>query len=120
MMKGGEIGWKGRIQVIPDRICHEPVPFPVKVVVMGGGKHLRLYQNFGDGQSQGDVHGNRQGIFRNQDVDFEFFNKGIDVILELLFDLLDLACQGTVTFGHAKTFCLNLLDLRMGEMGLCG
>jgi len=67
----------GHTEIVADRIDRKAHTLPEKIVVMGNGRQLCFRHHFGQGQPQGDVHGNRQHIFGNQQVEFETFDEFI-------------------------------------------
>jgi hypothetical protein len=66
----------------------------MKVVVMGNGGYLRFRDQFGQGNSQRNMHRYTQGVLGDQQVDIE----GLDEVLQLN---LDNGFQGMNGFGDA-------------------
>ena len=71
MADGIEHRGKGIMQDVPHPIDEKTVSFPTEVMVMGNGGDAGFRDIFCDRYAQGDVHGNRQGIFRDEEIDIK-------------------------------------------------
>ena len=54
----------------------------MKIVVVGHGGDLGLGHRLGQGQAQGDVHGDGQGVFHHQQIDVKGCDEPVDGLLE--------------------------------------
>ncbi len=80
-MNARKFGRKGHLQVIADAVGKEALPFPGKIVVMADGGDVRLRDYLREGQPKRDVHRDGQGIFHDQELNIEFFDELIQVLL---------------------------------------
>ena len=80
---------KGVMKVILYPIDEKSLSLPAKIMVMGHGRHPRLCQKFRNGHPQGDVHWDRQGVFRDDEVNFKPVAKRVEFFFEVVFSFLD-------------------------------
>ena len=126
----GQVGGKGHAQVVPHRVDQKTVALPVEVVVVGDGGDLGFGDDFGQRDPQRHVHGNRQGVLGDQDVDLETFDEFVDLDFQKRFygvdgfrhrrfaqivaedPLIDPAVLGIVEmgFGHKQALRRRLVE----------
>ena len=111
---------EGHVQVFPDGIGQESFSFPEKIVMMGNGGNSDFGYEFGNGQSQRQVHGNGQHIFRDNDVNVELFDKMIQLVLEFFFNPLNKLRYISSSDPNAETVFKYVDDGGVVEMGLFG
>jgi hypothetical protein len=51
------MGWESHVEIIPDRIGFELLALPEKIVVVGDGRQAGFGDDFGNGQTEGNVEG---------------------------------------------------------------
>jgi hypothetical protein len=59
------MGRKSHIDILPDGIYQEMLPFPEAIMMVGDGRNCGLRYDFRNGDAQGQVERYGQGIFRD-------------------------------------------------------
>ena len=118
MLNPGQVRREGHVEVLPDRVGLEMLALPEKIVVVGDGRHTGLADHLGQSQPQGKVQGDGQNVFRQQDVDAEIGDEGIDGVLEPARKRMDLVGEGPLADPHPEASRVDVTDLRVGEVGL--
>ncbi len=68
MPNRGQVGWEGGRQIIAHAIDLKSLALPVKIMMVRDGRETGLGDEFGDGQTQGQIKGNRQCVLRDDDL----------------------------------------------------
>ena len=82
MLYRRQMGRKCHVQIFPDRIGHKMLSLPEKIMMMGDGGHPGFRYHLGEGDAEGQVKRDRQGILRYQKFNIKFFNKSVNLILQ--------------------------------------
>ena len=82
--EGFKSGRKGVVEVVMNGIDEKPPSFPAKVVVVGNGRQARFRQELCDGHPKRDVHGDRQGIFRNKEINAKMVAELVEFGFEVI------------------------------------
>ena len=64
MFYGWQVRWKRHVEIFPDSVGLKMLPFPEEIMVMGDGLHTGFRYEFGDGNAQGEIEGDSNGVFR--------------------------------------------------------
>ncbi len=75
------MGGERHVEKFPHGVGKKLLPFPEKIMMMRDGRHPRFGNDFRNGDTQGDIQRYGQRIFRDQKIDIEFSDKGIQVFL---------------------------------------
>src|SRR5512134_2156989 len=82
---------EGHFKVVTNTIDEKSFTLPGEIVVMANDWQSCLRNKFSQGKAQRDVHGNRNGIFNNQQFDLELLYEFVESILEVLSQVMDAA-----------------------------
>ncbi len=104
---------EGGLKVVVDSIQREALPLPGKVVMMGDHGQRGFGDYLGHRQAERNVHWDSQDVLGQKDFDLELLDEAVNLVLEALFEGLDLVGDGAGSERHAEELALNVGNLRM-------
>jgi hypothetical protein len=109
---------KRRQQIVVHRVDQIPLPLPDEVVVMGDAADARLHHQLHHCQAQGNVHGNRQAVFGDDQVQLKTRHRRMELLLDHPGHLVDFGAGLRRAALAAEALPADLLDRGVLEMGL--
>ena len=86
-------------------------------MVVSYGGHTGFGQELRNGHSKGNIHGNGQGILRNEHFNPKFFTKFAELRFKMILKSLNMFCQLRFTFLCSEAGLVKFKDLRVLKMG---
>ena len=108
----------GVAQVVGHATDHEALALPGEVVVMGDGGDAGLGDHFGDGQAEGNVERDRQGVLGHQHVERKAFDELVEALFQFPPQLVDLLRDPRLAGVGVEQIVGDLLYLRVPELRL--
>lgn len=107
---------KGHVQKVGDSVDGEAVSLPIKVVMMGNGRHLSFRQKFGKGDAERQVHGNGEDVLRDEQFDGKALDELVKGCFEIGGEVVDSLRDQAVAMSDAPYPFVDPLVFRVGEV----
>src|SRR6185503_7563708 len=127
MMDAWQARRESHLKVVTDAVDQKTFSFPGKIVVMTDNWHVRFSDQFGQGETERDIHRDRKGIFDNQQFDIIFPDELIETILEMAPQFMDStcclrwSCIGSIRdIGNCLNIYVQKMRLRYNKTNFCG